>query len=331
MAVENESGGRPHDSSNRLVGSQRGPTIRVGWTGITDIAGKSIAARLDNVAASFRRVGRPWAEGCVSAAAREWITLWPVWSGGVVLAVLFAITLDAQSVGWVRALPGSLIKVFQWLTAFGKSDWLLYPTGSLCLILLLADWRHISRRVAAAWAEVGLLAGFAFISIAGAGLFVNVIKQLVGRGRPMVFESDGAFSLVPLQFNYAHASFPSGHATTIGALAVVVAVFVPRFRWPALVLCGLVASSRVFVKAHYPSDVVAGFLIGAAFAWLYALALARCGVVFARGTMRPRVIAIRHIFLRPGGFSIAMGCLWLALFGVGARASVSAQTPTEGA
>lgn len=253
------------------------------------------------------------------AAARQFSKLWPVWTGGILLFVSCAVGLDSLSVGWVRELPTPVVGFFQWLTDFGRSGWLLYPSGILCLVLLFSDWRAVNRRVAAAWTEIGLTVGFGFVSIAGSGIVTNVIKQLVGRGRPVVFDSDGAFSMVPLQFVYAHASFPSGHATTMGALAVVIAVIVPRARWPAFAVCGVVASSRVFVSAHYPSDVVAGFLLGAAFTWFYALALSHAGVVFARnpgGTIQTRAVAIRHIFLQPGGFSIAMGCFWLALFGM---------------
>jgi hypothetical protein len=81
----------------------------------------------------------------------------------------------------------------------------------------------------------------------------------------------------------------------------------------------MVASSRVFVAAHYPSDVVAGFALGGAFAWFLALMLAEAGVALAHGpegTIKARAIAIRSIFSLPGGFSIAMGYLWLAIFGL---------------
>lgn len=276
-------------------------------------------ARLANLGIASGRSGRVLAKGVLAAAARRFATSWPIWTGGILLAAACAVGWDTPSVGWVRGLPPPVTGFFQWLTDFGKSQWLLFPSGLLCLLLLLSDWRAVSRRVAAAWTEIGLIVGFGFVSIAGSGIVLNVIKQLVGRGRPAVFDRDGAFSLAPLQFDYAQASFPSGHATTMGALAVVIAVVAPGGRWPAFVVCAIVASSRVFVMAHYPSDVVAGFLLGAAFTWFYAQALCQAEIVFARkpdGTIKARAIAIRHIFLRPGGFSIAMGSLWLAIFGL---------------
>jgi membrane-associated phospholipid phosphatase len=280
----------------------------------------SRAARLGNVPITVHRLSKVWAKGVPSAAARRLATLWPLWTCALVLAALCAVGVDAASVGWVRELPRSAINFFQWLTNFGRSGWLLFPSAILCLVLLLSDWRTVSRRIAAAWTEIGLIVGFAFLSIAGAGVTNNILKQIVGRGRPVVFDRDGAFSLAPFRFDYAQASFPSGHATTMGALAVVIAVVAPRARWPAFALCAIVASSRVFVAAHYPSDVVAGFALGGAFAWFLALTFAQAGIALAQGregTIKARAIAIRRTFSRPGGFSVAMGCLWLAIFGLG--------------
>jgi len=269
---------------------------------------------------AVHRLGKVWAKGVPSDAARRFARLWPLWASAVVLTTLCAVVIYSASIGRVRDLPQPVTNFFQWLTDFGKSGWLLFPTGLFCLVLLFSDWRAVSRRVAAAWTEIGLIVSFAFLSIAGAGVATNIFKQLVGRGRPVVFDRDGAFSLQPLRFDYAQASFPSGHATTMGALAVVIAVVVPRARGPAFAACAIVASSRIFVAAHYPSDVVAGFALGAAFAWFLALMLAEARVGLAPGpggTIKARATAIRSVFSRSGGFSIAMGCLWLAIFGFG--------------
>ena len=121
--------------------------------------------------------------------------LWPVWGGACLLIIFFMLVLDVSSVGWARELPTSVISFFKWLTRFGKSDWLIFPLGVFCLVLLLADWRRVSRAIAAAWTEIGIIAGFAFLAIAGSGILVNVLKQLIGRGRPIVFDQD-----VPIVF-----------------------------------------------------------------------------------------------------------------------------------
>jgi membrane-associated phospholipid phosphatase len=278
--------------------------------------------RLGNVVLAFMRFFRVWSPGIPTEAWRRFRRSWPIWAVGLVTMVVFAIWLDGPSVAWARGLPHSVSAGFEWITRYGKSDWLLYPSGILCIVLLLANWRCVSRRMAAAWTEIGILAGFGFVSIAGSGILTNIIKQLVGRGRPINFELNGAFDFLPFQFNYAQASFPSGHATTMGALAVVIMVIAPRLRYPALALCGLVAASRVFVGSHFPSDVAGGFLLGAAFTWFYVLALTEAGIGFARaptGTIRARVMAMQRVWGGSRGPSIALAGLWSAIVGKGSR------------
>jgi undecaprenyl-diphosphatase len=95
-------------------------------------------------------------------------------------------------------------------------------------------------------------------------------------------------------------------------------VIAPRYRRFAFFVGGLIALSRVVVGAHYPSDIVAGFMVGSAFTWFYALALAGAGIGFAvtpSGTIKARAVAIRGVFGRPRGLSRALRGLWSAFAG----------------
>jgi undecaprenyl-diphosphatase len=59
-------------------------------------------------------------------------------------------------------------------------------------------------------------------------------------------------------------SFPSGHAMHLSAIAGSARRLVPRRWWPTLIgALGALAASRVVLLAHYPSDVVAGWGVGA--------------------------------------------------------------------
>ncbi|MFZ1680435.1 MAG: phosphatase PAP2 family protein, partial [Rhizobiaceae bacterium] len=73
-----------------------------------------------------------------------------------------------------------------------------------------------------------------------------------------------AWSFDPLTPGYAHASFPSGHATTVGALAILAMMAWPRHRAAIAVLMVLAGLTRVPALAHYPSDVAAGLFVGIA-------------------------------------------------------------------
>ncbi len=93
-----------------------------------------------------------------------------------------------------------------------------------------------------------------------AGLMTTIAKPVFGRERTGVSDKRTAFK--PFSGNN---SFPSGHATVAFALASVVSARSDGWVVPtvAYALASLVAYSRVNDAAHFPSDVVAGGLIGA--------------------------------------------------------------------
>jgi len=107
----------------------------------------------------------------------------------------------------------------------------------------------------------------ALVATLSASLVVSPLKELFDRDRPP--EADpGLGSLVPIPGN---ASFPSGHSATAFAAATAVAIISPRMRPYALGLAAAVALSRVYLRVHFPLDVLAGGLIGAALGALAAL------------------------------------------------------------
>ena len=79
-------------------------------------------------------------------------------------------------------------------------------------------------------------------------------------------------------------SFPSGHATVSFACATVLALAVPRLRWPLFALAALISFSRVYVGVHYPFDVLAGALLGVAI----AIALRMLAAALRRSAPRMR-------------------------------------------
>jgi len=119
------------------------------------------------------------------------------------------------------------------------------------------------------WRRLWRLAIFTAVTVAGSSLLNTVVKTLVHRTRPVVTDP------------FVHepgASFPSGHAqAAIVGYGVLLLVFLPvlpvRWRRPVVVVAAVlvvaIGFSRVALAAHYVSDVVGGFVLGAA--WLAAL------------------------------------------------------------
>jgi membrane-associated phospholipid phosphatase len=94
------------------------------------------------------------------------------------------------------------------------------------------------------------------------GLLTNVVfKTAFGRERPT--ESVGATVFKPFSSN---ASFPSGHATEAFSVASAIAMRSDGWVVPTVsyTVASLVAVSRVYQRAHFPSDVLAGAAFGTA-------------------------------------------------------------------
>ena len=154
-------------------------------------------------------------------------------------------------------LSAPALRVFEWISLLGNGTVLAVLCGVTAIALALRGERLLAIGVVAA--------------IGGNGLLDAVLKRIFTRVRP---PEDGVLQ----QFH--GWSFPSGHAAGamvaygfLGYLAL--RVLPPRLQAPYLMfaaaLVPLVGASRVFLDAHYASDVLAGFASGTA--WLLACIL----------------------------------------------------------
>jgi undecaprenyl-diphosphatase len=235
---------------------------------------------------------------------------------GIATIGLAALLFDARLIAWSRALPPGVHDVFGWITRWGESGWLLIPSAVVVVAVLLGDWRRVSRPNAGAWFEIATFAAVLFVVVAATGITTDIIKPIVGRFRPEYVPGSGAFAFAPFSFGgYARYSFPSGHATTMAAVAVM-ATFVPGIVTIAVVAAAaLVAVSRVIVGVHFPSDVVGGALIGFGVGYLILRVMSAAGIVYAArgGITRYRFGTIRRLRRRGGRLSELFPALWTAL------------------
>lgn len=114
-------------------------------------------------------------------------------------------------------------------------------------------------------------AAFVFVSVVGGTLLSHILKVTIERPRPDV---------VPHVVEVTSMSFPSGHTmlatTTYLTLAAVASRILPN--WERIYLLGcaalisfLVGMSRIALGVHWPTDVLAGWCLGAAWALMCAL------------------------------------------------------------
>jgi undecaprenyl-diphosphatase len=171
------------------------------------------------------------------------------------------------------------------VTDFGKSEYVLWALfGLLVVIWLLAPrLRGMSQAI---WLSLGTRVQYIFLTVLLAVMLGEVLKGIIGRGRPFVGGAANAFHYKHFAWSEIYASFPSGHATTSFALAFAVAALWPRLRMLMIAYAVIICCSRLVLLAHHPSDVVAGGLLG----WIVAMAVRYW-------------FAARHLafIVRPGG------------------------------
>ncbi len=166
----------------------------------------------------------------------EWIQNW---DGGVLLWIQENLRTDALTV------------VMKAVSFFGN-----YGIGMIIIAVIFI----ILKRTRRTGANIGLAMGL------GAFVVNLIIKPFVMRPRPYVTMEE----LKPLvkEMKDPH-SFPSGHTQAAFALAVSMCLVLRKkiVSILALAFAVLMGFSRLYVGAHYPSDVIAGALIGTAAAF----------------------------------------------------------------
>jgi undecaprenyl-diphosphatase len=166
--------------------------------------------------------------------------------------------MDTSIVVWVAThRVGALNDAMVWLGTIEK-------LGAVWVVLALA--LGAVRRLGV-WRTLALGVLTAVTTFAADALSFGV-KDLTHRTRPFVAHHE----IHPLYVVHS-SSFPAGHAATAFAGAVLLTAVAPRL-WPAFfALAAAIGFSRVYDGVHYPTDVLAGALLGAAVGFVGAAAL----------------------------------------------------------
>ena len=186
----------------------------------------------------------------------------PVWKWILLLvlaigAILLAFHFDATVQHWVIMHPDRTAKsVMRNVSRYG--DWPEHIAAGL-LIMAIAAIRASKR-----WVHIALTM---IIACALAGVAAHGIKVVSGRARPSVKQELG-WNGPRLSSKYH--SFPSGHTAATTAFFGVLFFANRRLGLALLPIPLLIAASRMYVAAHYLSDIICAAILGILIAWLCA-------------------------------------------------------------
>lgn len=165
--------------------------------------------------------------------------------------------------------PSWLGELMRDFTSLGGTGVLTFVTLSATGFLVLERKRHA--------------AALLLVSVVGGVILSNVLKLTFARPRPEFSDYE------PL---IATASFPSAHSMMSAVVYLTIGALIARMRPDLLVrayvlslaifVAVIVGISRIYLGVHWPTDVLAGWVVGSAwalFCWLVALLLQRRGDV----------------------------------------------------
>ena len=152
-----------------------------------------------------------------------------------------------------------------WLTNLGGSQ--IVPVVALVIVVILFMIRRNTAALKIA------------ISVSGAGLINIILKSLFSRSRPELWNTIVTESTF---------SFPSGHAMASSALAASVIVVTWNSRWRyhmltiGIIYTISVGFSRLYLGVHYPTDIVAGWMVSVAWVGLVHWIFSKTGKDYSK-------------------------------------------------
>jgi len=137
-------------------------------------------------------------------------------------------------------------------------------------------WYALLGLISLRYGATGLRLSLFMLATGGLGTLVYTwLKGRLRRPRPGEVFAALHLTVPPLD----RFSFPSGHTLHAASFTLLATWFVPVLGWFLVPFAVLVAASRLVLGLHYPSDVLAGALIGSSLAALAILAAPLLGVI----------------------------------------------------
>jgi undecaprenyl-diphosphatase len=139
------------------------------------------------------------------------------------------------------------------------------PGTQLALWSLVFCWVLVIKKNA----EASLFVYPIIASMIASNALIRFIKIFVGRSRPDMLLYEGLYELKLFSLERYYTSFPSGHASTFASICGLFAAKYPKYALFWIFFAVTLSLCRVFIGAHYLSDILFGNFLGFAFTWYF--------------------------------------------------------------
>ena len=173
----------------------------------------------------------------------------------LLIGALFFLLFDYSIASFFHSLNYQTKSLFGTLTHFGDSLYFFIPTIlTWALVKIIKSKNQIMNTIS----EISL---FIFLNILLSGIVTQILKHIIGRPRPVLFNGFDLKSLDIIHFDSKWHSFPSGHSATIFAFIFCIIFLFPKIKNILITIAIIIASTRVIVGAHFISDIFGGALV----------------------------------------------------------------------
>ncbi len=173
----------------------------------------------------------------------------------LLIGALFFLLFDYSIASFFNSLNYQTKSLFGTLTHLGDSLYFFIPT-----ILIWAGVKIIKNKNQII-NTIGEISLFIFLNILLSGIVTQILKHIIGRPRPVLYNGFDYKSLDILHFDPKWHSFPSGHTATIFAFIFCIIFLFPKIKNILITIAIIIASTRVIVGAHFISDIFGGVLV----------------------------------------------------------------------
>lgn len=170
---------------------------------------------------------------------------------------------DLRAARWLRRADVLELALCRQMNRGCRRPWILELFVAVSRLGDGVIWYLLILMLPVVFGREGLVPALQMTVAAVAGVVIyKFLKSRLVRQRPFISFAGIVAGTAPLD----RYSFPSGHTLHAVAFTVLAVASFPLLGWVLIPLTALIAASRVVLGLHYPSDVVAGAVLGACLA-----------------------------------------------------------------